>query len=1058
MKQKLLLISVLLLIVLLPTVFAISLDTTILERINNNTLIYYEPSVSNTVNNGTLSQEAGTVTGTITLDTGDFQVGDSSALFGDGDDYVTFGGTEARDWGYVNFTVSMWIDFGDYAENTYLWGDYDVLNTDIVRYCRILNTGNLNCGSQNGAADAAGVTITNPDLNSWTKLTFTYSATGLTSNFSVFINSTYAGSGTDADTDMTLTDDDAFLIGQVPVFAENSFTDKMNAVTVVNYTVQHYEIKEWYALENASIRLPDYLKAGEPDTTPTFSNNKRNITSPLQNAHIEFNITITSSTNVSGYIFAYDNGTGDQFYNTSFQEFDGTETIVNATFNKTIYNISGVTWQWKWFANSSVGVWGVSDTYSLIVSGTTPPTLTINPTNFFNAENTSYFNLPASKTVLLNLTFTDDINLFGFEIDITNAGNEECFYFLNITLNGTIDNVSITLNITNSTNANCVLDGFYTVNITGWDSHTALAISDYKVDTGKDYLVFDDAITISADNALTSKATKQNDKYIFEFTYRTLLTPKTKVFYIESDNILTYKTTGYKAHFVDWVEKKWVDFEGIDGEPIVTKISDYKYRIEYANEDEKVVFNSIGGLNSQSDFYKYYLVNTVVDWIFPTTSPSFFTNNSIVIKLNVSGNYRNETRFMIYNLSHDLIASFNISNNGTSDYFYNHTFSGTFTETPYYVNATHYDLTGFATNSTTLVFVTAFFNVLFYDEISATLLTDTINLEVVGSFFAANFSTTTGKIQVPGWILEEYKLVYTSDNHAIREYYVTFTNITNQTLNLYMLSIGNATEVTFTVQDNSGNELQSATIRLKRYYVLTNSYRTVAMSRTNEEGDSLIDVDFNDAYYQISITYGDFTLETIGSRIISLTRILTMNLIPDPFDEKDVIDGISTSLTFNAITQTFSYVFTDTLGVSRTGILDVIKTTVTTSEKVCSATDTTSSGTLLCVYNITLNPGTYTAKGFIQYNGNKIQTNTKQFFTGLKRDFRDIFGSQGTLFTIMFAGVLGGLGATISPAVALVMFMVGIAIASFMGMSILSIAFLVFLVILMVFIIFKMKR
>ncbi len=806
-----------------------------------------------------------------------------------------------------------------------------------------------------------------------------------------------------------------------------------------------------YALDN------DLCTAEAP--IPTFSNNKRNITTPLQNDHVGFNITITAplTTTLSGYIFAYDNGTSGQFYNSSFQEIDGTETIVNVTFNKTIYNASGVTWQWKWFANDSEGAWGESSVYLLIVGGTTPPNVTIHSNNFFNAENTSYFNLVESKTVLLNVTFTDDFDLYGFEINITNADNTECFYYFNTTLNGTIDNVSITLNITNSSNANCVLEGYYTVNITGWDSHTAMAISDYKVDTGKDYLIFDDTITISADNALTSKAIKLKDRYNFEFTYRTWLTPKTKVFYIESDNVLTYKTTGYKAHFVDWVSKKWIDFEGLEGQPIITKINDYKYRIEYANEDEKVVFNSIGGLNSQSDYYKYYLVNTVVDWILPTTSPSFFTNNSIVIILNVSSKYRNETRFKIYNLSHDLIDSFNISNNGTGDYFYNHTFSGTLTETPYYVNATHYDLTGFATNSTTLVFVTAFFNVLFYDEISAALLTDTINLEVVGNFFAANFSTTNGKIQVPGWILEEYKLVYTSDNHAIREYYITFTNITNQTLNLYMLSTGNATEVTFIVQDNSGNELQNATIRLKRYYVSTNSYIIIAMARTNEEGETIIDVDFNDAYYQISVTYGDFSLETIGSRIISLTRILTLNLIPSPFDIPDAIAGVTTSLTFNNVTQTFSYVFTDLNGVSRKGTLEVYISTATTSALVCTATDTTSSGTLLCVVNTTGIPGTYTAKGFININP-KLLTNTLQIFTGVVHQFKAIWGSQGIFFTILIAGTLGGLGAVISPAVGIIMFLVGIAIASFLGMSIISMVFLAFLILAAAVIIFKMKR
>ncbi|KKK87950.1 hypothetical protein LCGC14_2748110, partial [marine sediment metagenome] len=50
--------------------------------------------------------------------------------------------------------------------------------------------------------------------------------------------------------------------------------------------------------------------------------------------------------------------------------------------------------------------------------------------------------------------------------------------------------------------------------------------------------------------------------------------PTTKVFYVESINQLTYERTKYKAHFVDWKNKRWIDFEGIEGQPKVTKVND----------------------------------------------------------------------------------------------------------------------------------------------------------------------------------------------------------------------------------------------------------------------------------------------------------------------------------------------------------------------------------------------------------------------------------------------------------------------------------------------------
>ena len=234
----------------------------------------------------------------------------------------------------------------------------------------------------------------------------------------------------------------------------------------------------------------------------TYTNNKRNITTPRQNDHVGFNITITSPTLlISGYIFAYDNGTGDQFYNSSFQRLTGTELIANATFNITIYNESGVTWRWRWFANDTTGAWTKSEIFSLTVAGVVAPALTINPTNFFTTANTSSINLDNSKIAFFNFTLTDSIQNFGYELNVTPSDDVTtvCFNQTNNTLTGSIDNITFTANLT-SLGGVCAARGNYTVSITAWDSHTANAIKDYEIIKARNYLVFDE-ITITADNA-----------------------------------------------------------------------------------------------------------------------------------------------------------------------------------------------------------------------------------------------------------------------------------------------------------------------------------------------------------------------------------------------------------------------------------------------------------------------------------------------------------------------------------------------------------------------------
>ena len=345
-----------------------------------------------------------------------------------------------------------------------------------------------------------------------------------------------------------------------------------------------------------------------------------------------------------------------------------------------------------------------------------------------------------------------------------------------------------------------------------------------------------------------------------------------------------------------------------------------------------------------------------------------------------------------------------------------------------------------------------------FDEITEELIPQNATINLISDDFIANLSTEDGSLYVQDLLPGEYRITYSSDKYTERDFYVSIVNDTNQSIELYLLSTGNSTDVTFTVQDNSGNELNNATIRLKRYYLSSNSYRTVAMSRTNDEGNTILNVDFNDAFYETLTTFKEFSLRTIGARIISLTRILTLDLIPEPFETIDAIDNMVTSLSFNNVTQTFSYVFTDLGGASRQGTLTVIEITPTTETVLCSSTDTSPSATLLCTVNTTNLTGTFTAQGVVKIGGTNILTNSLTVFTGIVEQLRNVWGTQGIFFTILVAGVLASLGAVVSPAAAIIMFLVGLGITAFFGMSLISVSFLIIFLIIGGIIIFKMKR
>ena len=447
-----------------------------------------------------------------------------------------------------------------------------------------------------------------------------------------------------------------------------------------------------FDVDNFTVR--NITTLGLDTTNPTFTDDLINNTAPRQNDSIDVNITITDETTIDGYIFSWDNGTGD-FINESFVELSGNSwTIANVSIIKLIEVEEGTIIQYRWFANDTLGNTGTSNIFFVTVGGTTAPNVTIHSNNFFASDNSTIISLNQAASVRLNFTFTDNIDLFGFVFNVT-CNDIVIFNQTNTSLNGTIDNFTKLVNVQGP-------QGICNVNLTVTDTHTARIIPDFDIRKGLSWIEYNGKIRIEAEGAIWASTKKYLDRYDFRFTYLPFIPPTNKVFYVESDSPLIYQhDSKYKAHFVDYNNNKWIDFEGLEGNPKVTKINERRWKIEFTNSDSKVIFNSIGGLNQESFEFEYYLSNVSVSFFQPTTTPSTFLGTSITVSLNATGNGRNETRFRLYNTSKDLIQTLNVSATGTGTYFYNVTFND-LSGTKFFVNATHIDINGETANSTTI--------------------------------------------------------------------------------------------------------------------------------------------------------------------------------------------------------------------------------------------------------------------------------------------------------------------------------------------------------------------
>ena len=339
----------------------------------------------------------------------------------------------------------------------------------------------------------------------------------------------------------------------------------------------------------------------------------------------------------------------------------------------------------------------------------------------------------------------------------------------------------------------------------------------------------------------------------------------------------------------------------------------------------------------------------------------------------------------------------------------------------------------FLYNYTFQVFTTNSINFTFFDEIigknknffNGTAVSFNIISEGV---YAQNFTTNNATFFIDLLTPSDYRITYSSAKYKARNFYFSLANRSHNILNLYLLSLGNSTDVVITSKDESGNLIQNATLSLLRYYVDSNSYVTVAMERTNEQGEAIFDVDFDDAFYQTLGKYKEFQVLTSGTKIFSTTLTIKIDTLTNPFSGIDAVTRVRSNITFNNETQTFSFFFSDGDGLSRTGTLRIYEGDTI----VCENSAEGSSGTVLCQYNTTNSLSIVRAVGYI--DGSLIPIVVKEILSGFLREAKDIFGRSGMFYTIIFAGTSAGLG-IFHPAAAIIMFLAGLMGMLFMGIG-----------------------
>ena len=268
--------------------------------------------------------------------------------------------------------------------------------------------------------------------------------------------------------------------------------------------------------------------------------------------------------------------------------------------------------------------------------------------------------------------------------------------------------------------------------------------------------------------------------------------------------------------------------------------------------------------------------------------------------------------------------------------------------------------------------------------------------------------TPTTKSQFTDALIEysfnDENITYVPRNYHFQN--ATLTNISNE-IKLYLLEAEDSTSFIIKVQDQKLSGVSDALVYIQRYYPQDGEFRTVQISKTDSNGETIgfYEVETVD-YKHIIIKDGEVLLETSPQKVVgkSVPYTLTFTVgealgFPWSVFEKDT--NIQSTLKYNKTSMIVTFTYIDTTGGTTSGNLIVysFSNSNSTGTTICDVSSIQSSATLTC--NMTGYDGTFVAYGYIESEPSDILNFI--IATG-----REIFGKEGLLigiFIIMVAGL-----------------------------------------------------
>ena len=258
---------------------------------------------------------------------------------------------------------------------------------------------------------------------------------------------------------------------------------------------------------------------------------------------------------------------------------------------------------------------------------------------------------------------------------------------------------------------------------------------------------------------------------------------------------------------------------------------------------------------------------------------------------------------------------------------------------------------------------------------------------------------------------------YEKDGYIKRNYYLRNASITNTTLNISLFLLENSASTSFiiSVKDSSQKAVKDAYLYIQRYYPGTNTFNTVAMTITDNSGQSVAHFEAETEDYKILVYKdGEMLYESPVQKIYCTASPCTIpiQIAGSGIPSWTPIGNLSNfiySLTFNNATSTWSYSYVSTSGTFSYARLYVYQSNPTTGKTtICNTTSVSNAATLTC--NVSAYDGQVYAEDYVSRSP-EVLVWAESIIQSIAKT---IFGLEGLFWAFFIMMVLAIAGALVA--------------------------------------------